>query len=82
MCCIWDDADPSIKRQFVDSLQHRVLARAMGVRRSTSAAALQVETGIPPLGHRRSLLTARSYARSVTAPTRVGRLVRAHRDGL
>ncbi len=70
-----------LKSRLIDSIQHRVLARAMGVRRSTSSEALEVETGVEPLSLRRCFLTARVYLRYLTAKTRTGRLIRAHRDG-
>ena len=81
VCCVWNDAAPTLKSRLIDSIQHRVLARAMGVRRSTSSEALEVETGVEPLSLRRCFLTARVYLRYLTAKTRTGRLIRAHRDG-
>lgn len=47
-CSIWNDASEHLKTSQIDSIQHRVLARAMGVRRATSREALEVETGGAP----------------------------------
>jgi len=80
-CQVWNDASESSKHSILDSLQHRLLARAMGVRRGTSALALQVEAGIAPLSERRRFLTAMAYSRYVHSEIRVGRLVRDHREG-
>jgi hypothetical protein len=69
-----------MKQSFIDSLQHRVLARAMGVRRSSSSLALQVEAGVEPLTERRRFLTARTYSKLLRSDINAGRLVRNHRD--
>ena len=60
-CPVWNDASDIVKRTYIDSMQHRVLARAMGVRKSTSREDLEVETGVEPLELRRKMLTARWY---------------------
>ena len=79
-CQVWNDAAVASKRT-VDSLQHRILARALGVRRGTSVLAVQVATGVEPLAERRHYLTAKAYSRFLASDSRVGRLVRDHRDG-
>ena len=79
-CQVWDDAAESLKSKL-DSVQHRVLASAVGVRRSTSSLALQVECAVPPLGLRRQFLTAVSYSRFLALGTPVGRLMRSHASG-
>jgi hypothetical protein len=38
-----------VKQSFIDSLQHRVLSIAVGVRRGSSSLALQVDAGEEPL---------------------------------
>jgi hypothetical protein len=47
--CGLDDAEYAMKQSFIDSLQHRVPARAMCVCRGSSSPALQVEAGDVPL---------------------------------
>jgi len=42
-CQMWNDASESSKHSLIDCLQHKVLGRAMGVRRGTSAHA----NGVP-----------------------------------
>ena len=79
-CPIWNDASAQLKTSLIDNVQHQVLARAMGVRKSTSREALEVETGIEPLELRRKMLTARTYERLLTSTSKVARVLKAHRD--
>ena len=51
-CVIWNDASEHLKTSLIDNIQHRVLARAMGVRKATSREAFEIEAGVEPLGLR------------------------------
>ena len=78
-CVIWNDASAHLKTALIDSIQHRVLARAMGVRRATGREALEVETGVEPLELRRKMLTARTYQKLVSRSSRIAAVLALHR---
>ena len=76
---IWNDASQGLKTTLLDSIQHTVLARAMGVRKSTSREALEVEAGVEPLELRRKMLTARWYGKLLARQSRVAVVLERHR---
>ena len=78
-CVIWNDASEHLKTSLIDSIQHRVLARAMGVRRATSREALEVESGVEPLELRRRMLTARTYNRLIAGSSRISKVLDRHK---
>ena len=78
-CVIWNDASEHLKTSLIDNIQHRVLARAMGVRRATSREALEVEAGVEPLELRRKMLTARTYNRLIAGSSRISRVLARHK---
>ena len=79
-CVIWNDASEYLKTALIDNIQHRVLARAMGVRRATSREALEVETGVEPLEMRRKMLTARTYAKLIARSSRIAKVLEQHKQ--
>ena len=78
-CVVWNDASEHLKTSLIDSIQHRVLARAMGVRRATSREALEVETGVEPLELRRRMITARTYQRLLSGTSRIATVLKQHK---
>ena len=67
-CVIWNDASEHLKTSLIDSIQHRVLARAMGVRKATSREALEVEAGVEP------------YQRLTPGSSRIATVLDLHRQ--
>ena len=80
-CQVWNDANKKLKESCLDSIQHRILARALGVRKSTCRGALEVELGICPLEERRRYLTAKTYRRFDNGDNAVSKLLHKHKDG-
>ena len=80
-CQLWNDASQQNKENLIDSIQHRALARVMGVRRSTSREALEVETATPPLELRREYLTAKTYWWYKKQDTHTSKVLKAHKLG-
>ena len=79
-CVIWNDASEHLKTSLIDNIQHRVLARAMGVRKATSGEALEIEAGVEPLELRRKMLTAKTYQRLVAGPSKIAAVLEQHKQ--
>ena len=80
-CPIWDDASVAVKTSLVDSIQHHLLARALGVRYKCARGALEVEANVAPLSERRLFLTARAFKRYSVSRNSVRQLIEEHRAG-